>query len=242
MNVITLKRFIMSMGMLSLSALVYADKVETLSNPWSGIYLGFNFGGIFNQANLHAHQLGFDNLPGVCDANTHFSSTYPGAELGYTLQLDSKWVVGLLGNYSYNLSRINRVACNCPFDAHISDRFTVQNTMQGSLLGRLGYALENHLLPYFAGGVSFANLKLNYNNEIANSYSQSNTQPGWRVGGGIEWLIAPNWSISSEYYYTDYNAFNMAIPVVYGLFDPNGNARVQMNANNIQASIKYWFK
>lgn len=90
-----------------------------------------------------------------------------------------------------------------------------------------------------AGG-SLANLGVSYADEGGDYYSKNSTQPGWLVGAGLEWRFKNAWSVRAEYYYTAYNSFDMSIPVTYGLADPNGNARVKINDNNIRVAINYW--
>lgn len=255
MRLISIKSLIITMGLSSLSGMIYAQEAyndkpftkqamsnlsPTLADPWNGIYAGFILGGVFNDVNLRANQLGFANPEGQCNSNADFSSVYPGVQLGVSRQFGSRLVLGIMGDYSYNATRQTDVACPCPGDLAVSDRFSIQNKMQGSLLGRIGYALNNNLLPYLAGGISFADLGMNYSNESNDFYSNNTTQAGWRIGGGLEWGFAPAWSVSAEYHYTGYNSMNLDIPRVFGLLDPNGNANFNLATNNIQVSLNYW--
>lgn len=90
-------------------------------------------------------------------------------------------------------------------------------------------------------GASFANAGLTYKNEGSDYYSQNTTQAGWLIGAGIEWSFRQNWSLRTEYSYVNYgNAIHLKIPSIYGLLDPNGNARVNLNANNLLVAINYW--
>ena len=83
---------------------------------------------------------------------------------------------------------------------------------------------------------------MNYRNEGGDYYSQNTAHTGWLVGSGLEWRVGQSWSIRAEYYYDVYNnALNMNIPVIYGLYDPNGKARASLDANNVRAAINYWF-
>jgi outer membrane immunogenic protein len=38
----------------------------------------------------------------------------------------------------------------------------------------------------------------------------SSTRAGWTVGGGMEWLFMPNWSLKWEYLYIDLGKLNYA--------------------------------
>lgn len=211
-----------------------------LSNNWTGFYGGLNIGGIFNDADIHANNLGFVNPDGICDTSSDFSSFFPGLQLGYASQLNSKVVLGVEGDFTYNANQSGKTDCPCNVTPRVSDRFTIKNRLQGSLRGRVGYALDNHLLPFFTAGGSFADLGLTYNNEANDFYSKNSTQAGWLVGTGLEWSFSHKWSIRAEYYYVSYSKLNMNIPNIYGLSDPNGGAHANLSANNIRFAINYW--
>ena len=46
-------------------------------------------------------------------------------------------------------------------------------------------------------------------------FDNNTTLTGWTVGGGVEWLLNPNWSVKVEYLYYD-----------FGLNDNNWNATI----------------
>jgi outer membrane immunogenic protein len=41
--------------------------------------------------------------------------------------------------------------------------------------------------------------------------SFSDTRLGWTVGGGLEWMISPNWSFKAEYLYYDLGSVTYAL-------------------------------
>jgi outer membrane immunogenic protein len=109
---------------------------------------------------------------------------------------------------------------------------------------RAGYAIDR-FLPFITAGVSFASMGLYYDNEKQdsnNSYSTSTTQTGWVLGGGLEYGVFDNFSVRTEYLYTDYgNALNMNMPNVADFLDPNGGAHVNMSTNVVRAAVNYRF-
>lgn len=224
-------------GIAMLTSTAYASSLPT----WTGLYAGPQIGGIFNKADLTSKQLGFVDPSATCNDTARFSSVYPGAQIGYAHEFNSRMVLGIEGDFTYNLHKTGTVTCPCLPDPSIADRFTVKNRLQGSLRGRIGYALNNHLLPFILAGGSLANLGLTYNNEGGDHYSTRTTKSGWLAGLGLEWPIAPAWSIRAEYFYTDYHHFSMKLPTVYGLSDPTGKARVKLYTNNVRLALNYWF-
>jgi outer membrane immunogenic protein len=71
--------------------------------------------------------------------------------------------------------------------------------------GRLGYVHGDYL--WFAtGGAAWSRIESNLTataGALATSTSLSSIRSGWTVGGGVETLLAPNWSAKLEYLYVD---------------------------------------
>jgi outer membrane immunogenic protein len=239
----TLKAFMMKTTVVVMSVALLSGIAHARSEKeWTGLYGGLNIGGIFNAAYINSHNLGFTRQNGTCNTNTYFASFFPGIQLGYARQLNNKVVLSIEGDLTDNFNNQGKAACSCETNPNVSDKFIVKNQQQGSVRGRIGYELNNHLLPFFMVGGSLANLGVSYRDEGGDSYATNKLAPGWLIGAGLEWHFAHDWSVRAEYFYADYNnALSMGIPRTYGLSDPNGNARVNLDANNIRAVINYWF-
>ena len=80
--------------------------------------------------------------------------------------------------------------------------FTVEDKMNalGSVTGRVGVAMDA-VLFYAKGGYAWANNKLSV---TAPGLVASDTKvhSGYTIGGGIEYMFAPNWSAKAEYMFT----------------------------------------
>lgn len=247
-----MKKFlIMTKGVLiafSTVGTVYADQESSSRQSslsyWTGIYAGLDAGLAFNRLQLRSQQTGFTNPSEHCNTNSDFSTFFPGIQLGYLHQFPSTFVSGIETNVTFNTNQHDTLACRCPYNFSVSDRFSVWNQMQSSIKGRAGRALSwntSTLLPYLTAGVSFANAGLTYKNEGGDYYFKNTTQAGWLIGTGIEWSLEKSWSLRAEYSYVDYgNNINLKLPSVYGLDDPNGNAHVKLTANNFSLGINYW--
>lgn len=242
-----IKRAILSISLTILSTIGFGHGVHAAEAPgnnkisWDGFYGGVGLGGIFNEVDLNSNSLGFISADGTCNKSADFSSFFAGLQLGYAHQFDSKFVLGVEGDWTHNFNKRAQLDCACPYTPAIFDGFTVKNQQQGSIRGRIGYASGKHLLPYIMAGGSVADLGMNYQNEGGNYYSKNTSKTGWLAGAGLEWGFLHNWSLRVEYFYSDYGRISMAIPAVYGLFDPNGHATADLNANNVKASVNYWF-
>jgi outer membrane immunogenic protein len=49
---------------------------------------------------------------------------------------------------------------------------------------------------------------------VAVAASSSATLPGWTAGGGVEWMIAPQWSLKGEYLYYDLGTLSNTLTIV----------------------------
>jgi outer membrane immunogenic protein len=102
----------------------------------------------------------------------------------------------------------------------------------GTVRGRLGYAVGPTLL-YATGGYAWADLKLT-NTFGPFSSSDSQVLNGWTVGAGVEYMIAPKWSLKAEYLYKSFGGetFNtLTFPAASGT----------LNLHSVQVGVNYHF-
>jgi outer membrane immunogenic protein len=72
----------------------------------------------------------------------------------------------------------------------------------GSVTGRAGFAMDAVLL-YAKGGFAWGNNKTTISvPAFGATSSDSHTHTGYTLGGGIEYMFAPNWSAKGEYMFT----------------------------------------
>ena len=90
--------------------------------------------------------------------------------------------------------------------------------------GRAGYAF-NRSLVYASAGAAAARINYAVNSNAAGggTDTQTFTDWGWTVGGGIEHALAPRWSVSLDYKYVDFGSrsINFALPAVAAAATPN---------------------
>jgi outer membrane immunogenic protein len=77
-----------------------------------------------------------------------------------------------------------------------------------TIRGRAGFTVTPSFLVYATGGLAIAHVQTagavaftTTADTYAGGYDE--TRAGWTVGGGGEWMVAPNWSIKAEYLYVD---------------------------------------
>ncbi len=98
--------------------------------------------------------------------------------------------------------------------------FTTQVTEQsdwfGTLRARLGFLVTPNVLVYGTGGLAYGQADTNFNT-VATGFTltscpsfftcasgqASDIRTGWAAGGGVEWMLAPHWTLRGEYLYID---------------------------------------
>ena len=130
----------------------------------------------------------------------------------------------------------------------------------GTVRGRLGYLAMPTLLVYGTGGLAYGGVNARIQNTqifqdhlgpwnlVYGQSSYSNTQVGWTVGGGAEWMFMPNWSAKAEYLYYDLGRVSgTVINTSYALAEvPNGlqsatNYSGRISGNIVRLGVNYHF-
>lgn len=168
---------------------------------WAGFYMGAQLGIARQRDRL-------DESP-VCKPCALISAT--GRETGVLggVHAGGNWavsafVIGLEADLELaNLDHSTVYPLSAP------DSFSSRTRWQGSVRGRLGYAIDR-LLIYTTGGVAFADIKHTYNLTPPPAFaseSLSNIRTGWTLGGGVEYAFTNSWSARVEYRYTDFGHY-----------------------------------
>jgi outer membrane immunogenic protein len=135
----------------------------------------------------------------------------------------------------------------------------------GTVRGRLGYLVTPTLLAYATGGLAYGGVaadtaisqgwggtgngrRLSTTGATGNF---SDTRVGWTVGGGGEWMFAPNWSVKVEYLYYDLGsavwnsspaASFLIVPRFGPLIDAIGvQSQTRFNGHIARAGVNYHF-
>jgi outer membrane immunogenic protein len=154
---------------------------------WTGFYIGGHVGGAFAG----------DNALQSSDARF-----LGGVQAGFDYQFAPNWVIGAEAQYSW-LTGGNNNGVLFPGGTLVALN---NNNQIGSVTGRLGYTWGPALL-YAKGGYAWRD-----NNNIAvvagglpaAFTTGGNRKDGFTVGGGLEYMFAPNWSAKAEYQYYNF--------------------------------------
>ena len=150
---------------------------------WSGFYIGINGGGAWGDSK-------WDSV-GTFDV----SGAMIGGTVGYNWQF-SQFVLGLEGDVDATwIDGSSTAAClaGCK----------TSNSWLATVRGRVGYAFDR-FLPYITGGFAVGNIKAS----TPGFAGGDDTNAGWTVGGGLEFVIAGNWTAKAEYLHVDLGSLN----------------------------------
>jgi outer membrane immunogenic protein len=202
---------------------------------WTGFYIGGQ--GTYRWSNADV-DWGFD-VPGVGTGESLNSDDWMGGVHGGVQQQFGQWVLGvdLSGDWggsadSKNLSfAFDGITGNGNVSAGVDQIFTAT--------GRLGYAWSNVML-YAKGGYASADVSAKGEGTITGlvggvcdtgcSISTDKSHGGWTVGGGFDWMFAPNVSLGLDYNYIDIGSETFRFNPGTGFDD----VAVRVNPDNIQ--------
>ena len=116
-----------------------------------------------------------------------------GFHAGYNYQF-SQFVLGIEGSYAFTSMIQHLIGPVPPF---ASDNHSLEVRNLASVTGRLGLVWGNSLI-YGKGGWATGEVEIqsHFSNVNAEASSRLN---GWTAGGGVEYMLAPNWIVGVEY-------------------------------------------
>ncbi|WPP06252.1 outer membrane beta-barrel protein [Methylocella tundrae] len=244
---------------------------------WTGLYMGLNAGyewaanksvnttaSPYFAAPTWSTELALSTGLASGSAPVNSSGFIGGFQVGYNYQLATSFVVGLeadiqgvTGSSSTGSFSGSGVPAGFPDETIVS---TVQSTNKldylGTVRARLGYLVTPTLLIYGDGGLAYGEVQTGTNIFQANqpfdpafgSFGvHTKTQVGWAVGGGLEWMFLPNWSVKAEYLYYNLGSVSNALsPLAFApggdlLYSSGPLSTARFNGNIVRAGINYHF-
>jgi outer membrane immunogenic protein len=177
---------------------------------WTGFYIGGNGGG----------GVGYSKWDTTNSFNP--SGGVAGGTLGYNYQIGAA-VLGVEGDIDWaGLS--GSTTGGCPAGCRTSDSWL------STVRGRLGYA-AGRFMPYITAGGAFGDIKAS----TPGLAGATTTNAGWTAGAGLEFAVAPHWTIKAEYLYVDLGKFNCGIGCGAGVDN------VAFSTNLIRGGFNYRF-
>jgi outer membrane immunogenic protein len=206
---------------------------------WTGFYLGANLGGAWGQRNLT------DTLIGLSLSNVNEKGAFiGGGQLGFNYQFGN-FVLGVEGDFD-GVATTNSPGTGVVGPAFGTIQVTSNNRWITTLAGRFGVTNDTWLFYGKAGSGWVGSDNLTIINTVTGARIAgfgNNTNSGWLVGAGIEWALAPNWSVKIEYDYLGLNSQTFTAPAgtfLAGDTFTTSKPNVQMVKVGANYLFKYW--
>ena len=220
-----------------------AGAVQSWSGGYVGAFAGYGWGEARATAPFDANTGFFYNFLGR-SYDLDLRGFFGGATVGYNVQSGSL-VFGLEGEAGYLGLRGSALEPNdLPTTNDTVTRF--RSGAYGALYGRLGVASGDALF-YGKGGVAFLNARASTIDPCVAppatcggttlNMSGDKVMTGWSAGAGVEWMVAPQWSVKAEYAYFDFGRISAAGPSsVPGEFYRQS---IDVNAHTAKLGLNY---
>lgn len=202
--------------------------------------------------------------PGATSSSSKTKSSFAGgAQIGYNFQVNQNFLFGGVLDFTWLKRSGSRYAesgiaafNNGSEQSFYYDRFK-QNWL-GTARLKAGFVADN-LLIYATGGLAFGHLKSSAGSEtywytagptetlVASGYgSSSSTAVGWTAGAGLEYRMAPNWSLFAEYlYYSLHDRYNVTVTPTPGQTGATGSHTYRVKADGsghlVKLGLNYLF-
>lgn len=207
---------------------------------WTGGYVGFNLGYGGGKAK---HPYSVSDTTGVLvdgSLNMNSSGFLGGVQAGWNFQAD-QIVYGLEADFQGgNVKGETSFNLNTPNGAINAEVGTKLN-WYGTVRARLGYTATDRFLVYATGGLAYGETKSYATGDLGGATfneSKKKTKTGWTVGAGAEYAVTDNWTVKSEYLYTDLGKANL-----YSFDDAgiSGSVDRKFNFHTVRVGFNYKF-
>jgi outer membrane immunogenic protein len=209
----------------------YKDTPYVAAN-WSGWYAGVNGGYGWND----------EVSNGLTDDSPHGAKPeggFGGGQIGYNWQ--GIWHPHLVLGVEAD---IQGSGIDGSFhDVNFGDTGKTSLDWFGTVRGRVGYAFDRALV-YFTGGFAYGGLDKSFSGPVLTGtpYHYNDTATGYVLGGGLEYKIAPAWSVKAEYQYIDLGKNDLTNPAGLGLSRFTGYSIYKEDAfSTVRGGINYHF-
>ena len=207
---------------------------------WQGFYAGLDLGYVKGDDNGKEYDLnGAWNLWGQHNKPEGFSLGVLG---GHNWMLTDKVLVGLEAAYkkydatdkAYQTEAFTGIDCGPATDC----KFTTKVDQSFSLLGKLGYLINDKLLGYGIAGYSTVKIKRTVWDgwDQVDSMHYNKWQDGWTLGAGVEYQILESVSAKLEYKYTDLGRYKYYTPAFQGQIE-----KQKYDHDEINIGLNYHF-
>jgi outer membrane immunogenic protein len=221
---------------------LYAKAPTAVPYDWTGLYVGFEFGAGWGNAE-QSDATGFSSGPFTPNG------AFVGGTLGYNWQV-TNWVLGLEGDASWSDIGASTSGAVPSATSHLGPGSTTTFGCGGldqicqaklesieTVRGRIGYAF-GYVMPYVTGGLAVGTLHGQEGDVAVNgAYGSGNsTVVGWTAGAGFEAVILPRWTLKLEGLYTDFGKHTIFDDTIGGVTVPES---IKFTPSFIKIGVNY---
>ncbi|RIA56424.1 outer membrane protein [Dichotomicrobium thermohalophilum] len=189
---------------------------------WTGFYVGAHLGYTWADWDGPFAYDDVDNFPDITFDNSSQSLSgddwLGGLQFGANHQI-GRWVLGAEVDVSW--TGADDSTSFVPYPTGLDSDNTgepiwdvrAEMEMFGTARARVGYLTRDDLLLYLTGGLAWAEVESDisvlfpdptFETPFENARgSVDETHLGYTIGGGLEWMVADNWTLKGEYLYFD---------------------------------------
>jgi outer membrane immunogenic protein len=230
---------------------------------WCGWYLGVNAGWIGSTGNTISNTgtdtdgggfgallngVNAGNIPAALSLKE--SGFIGGAQLGYNWQLGNSWIGGWEADFDGTSAK---KSASFPIIVAPPDTTSFNRAIDwlSTIRGRLGVLALPNLLLYVTGGLAVGEVKIGAqlagtsgdpppSSEPTTTNTTTTTRAGGTVGGGVEWMFAPHWSLKAEYLYVNLGTTSNTIVYTYPVNNTSSLTSSVRNAYNVARAGVNW--
>jgi len=197
---------------------------------WTGCYVGVNIGGAWGSTTVTDVNTGATVSPN----NSGFAG---GGQIGCDYQA-GQWVVGFRDLIDGTSMSTSAAFSHPGFGGNGTANSNVN--WYDTLTVRGGYLVQPNVLLYAQGGAAGSQGNVNFLNAAGTQIGQvsGNSQTGWTVGGGIEWMFMPHWSTFIEY---DFMGFGTRSATFTACAAACVNTSAKADIQNVLVGVNYKF-
>jgi outer membrane immunogenic protein len=196
-----------------------------------------------------------------------------GGQFGYDWQFADSWIAGFeadfqgLAGADGSNSRSSSADVSGFAGHSVATDLSVTKSIDylGTVRGRLGYLVMPDVLLFGTGGFAYGHVKSSsamsqnlvgsglggLEPSFGTALDTSRMQGGWTLGGGFEWMFAPNWTAKGEYLYYDLGSVTSTGQIADRITSPNPpttyyfvndvRTTTRFNGSIVRAGLNYHF-
>ena len=195
---------------------------------WTGFYIGGHLGADWANVNTDRNRW-WDGacVGGTCTGtyspywggdSLNTTGAFGGVQLGYNWQ-SANFLLGLEVDLGGAATNFDAGYAGYVGGDSLGIRVQSEGGFYGDVTGRLGYTWGPALL-YAKGGFAWLDTDFKVTthahintgggvySDTFGSWTHNDTLTGWTVGGGLEYMLSPSWTMKVEYLFFDFNNFD----------------------------------